>query len=402
VCSARIKIGFSMAKPRRVLGDLTNSIGQSAPVDSLQLLKTEQLLSICDDCAPQDSKGCLSVAPCKSAEPASPPMPLQRKKSATYPCERYGDLGGWIAACGGELMEFWAQSASKGGFRVPCVCQRFSASEPCVSETGFLCPPLVELPLPSCGSLAEPSEVGQREPLRSFDCLADEISDDSYYELACDALREIHKRCERHQISADSVLNKFAPEDRERTLLWLFQVCATVNVDDSVLHSSVLLLDRFLAMQTAPIPNERLQLVTVAIVSISLKFHGDPNDRSKAPKLQEFLVCLGHRQFSVSQIFAMEHEVLLGLQYSVSIPAALDFLDAYLLLYMEHGDMRASQIRCLSKFLLQLSLLDATLHYCHPPELLAAGAVYAALCCLQLEADYRSTLLERVASCYDR
>jgi hypothetical protein len=206
---------------------------------------------------------------------------------------------------------------------------------------------------------------------------------------------------ERHLPDAESVLKNFPAGEREKTLAWLFQVCATVNFQDSVLHLAVRLLDRYCAALAAPIPVERLQLVTVAILSISLKMNGSIDANSKPPKLQDLLVHLTQRRFTIQEIFREEHDVLLALRFEVPLATAADLLDTFLL---PHGLPDQSEIpspvRCLAQFLLQLSLLDAPLQYRYPHAVLAAGAVYVALWCTQRGSEQMLALLQDVATCF--
>jgi hypothetical protein len=220
-------------------------------------------------------------------------------------------------------------------------------------------------------------------------------------DLATSILRTCHTASERHIPTAGAILKNFRADERETTLLWLFQVCTTVNMQDSVMHSSALLLDRFCAKLPAPIPLEQLQLVTVAIISISLKFHGAVDENSKTPKLQDLLVHLGQHRWTIAQIFQAEHEVLRFLGFAVSSPSAIDFLETFLLPHGMLDESRVSPVRCLAQFLLQLSLLNAPLHYRYSHAVLAAGAVYAALWCSQMSSEYVAALLADVATCCD-
>jgi hypothetical protein len=144
---------------------------------------------------------------------------------------------------------------------------------------------------------------------------------------------------------------------------------------------------------------ERLQLVTVAIISISLKVNGAVDESAKPPKMQDLLLHLGQHRFTISQINVAEHDVLRFLEFSVSMPSAADFLDAFLLPHGSQEETRVSPVWCLAKFLLQLSLLDAPLHYRYSHAVLAAGAVYVALWCTQAGPEHTSALLADLSIC---
>lgn len=398
-----------MTHARRVLGDLTNSIGEAVQSSAKQqghASATHQTwVTKLDD------------AVCNNAvERTRSPWLKSSHVEAADRCGSCTDFGIEITLCAWELLDFWSRSA-QNGLRLQSTAYRFRTLDSIVSPNYFFSPPTLTQSLPALGAAwppfqrnaGRPSEVAQSGPPKSWSYFARAFDDkendtkddtDSFCKLAVSGLHESQNRSEWHGISASSILDKFQVEERERILLWLFQVCATVNVHDSILYTSVLLLDRFISKHSAPVPNEQLQLVIVGVLSISLKFHGDCYERSKPPKLKDFLTYLGHHQFTAPQIFAMEHEILRCLGYSVSMPTAADFLDVYMQPLTENSSTLFTQEWCLSKFLLQLSLLDASLHYRHSPAILAAGAMYAALWCLRQHED--EVLLEKVIRCFNQ
>lgn len=222
--------------------------------------------------------------------------------------------------------------------------------------------------------------------------------DGTLLDVLDDVLRTCHLESVRCFPDATEVLNHFPAAERETTLMWLFQVCAALNFQDAILHTAVILLDRFCASLPRPLPTDRLQLVTVAVLGISVKMIGAADDVSKPPKLKDLLLHLGQHHFTIQEIYEAEHEVLRILGWAVSMPTAVDLLDSFLL---PHGlsDEVLSPVRCLAKFLLQLSLVDASLHYRFSHAVLAAGAVYVALWCTQSGPDHVSALLHDVAAC---
>jgi hypothetical protein len=184
--------------------------------------------------------------------------------------------------------------------------------------------------------------------------------------------------------------------------MWLFQVCLNTNFQDTVLHTAVLLLDRYCAELPEPIALERLQLVTVAVLSISLKMNGAVEQSARPPKLQDLLIHLGQQRYTLQEIFRAEHDVLRKLSFTVAMPTAVDLLDAFLLPHgSSENSVMSSPVRCLATFLLQLSLLDAPLHYEYPHAILAAGAVYVALWCTRKGPEHVQALLDDVAVCFE-
>jgi len=177
-------------------------------------------------------------------------------------------------------------------------------------------------------------------------------------------------------------------------LSWLMQVCILRNISDPVLYTTVLIFDRYCAVSRQPLPLDRLHLTVLAILSLAMKVTGGADDTRNPTKLRELLSSLGHQQFSVEQIFAAELEVLTALDFEVSAPSSLDFLEALALPFMQTDHPKApSPVVCLAKFLLQLSLMDVHVLYRYPHAILAAGALYVALWCVQATQDKVADLL---------
>jgi len=218
-------------------------------------------------------------------------------------------------------------------------------------------------------------------------------------ELASSVMQASHEESERHMPSAERVLARLGSEERETILLWLVQVCSLRNIPDTVLYSAALLFDRYCAASEEPLPIGRLHLTVLAILSIAMKVTGGGDDVRKPYKLRELLGGLGQQMFSVEEIFKAEVEVLQALDFEVSAPSPLDFLDALALPFTQPSRPEASSpVVCLAKFLLQLSILDAPLQYRYPHAVLAAGAVYVALWCTQASPSRAVALLCDVAA----
>mmetsp|Transcript_19401 Transcript_19401/g.44132 ORF Transcript_19401/g.44132 Transcript_19401/m.44132 type:complete len:294 (-) Transcript_19401:44-925(-) len=195
-------------------------------------------------------------------------------------------------------------------------------------------------------------------------------------------MQTCHEESQRHLPVRDCILVGLGSQERDQILLWLLQVCDLRNLPDSVFYMAVVLFDRYCAVSEERIPTGQLHLKVLAILSISLKVTGGADDTRKPWKLRELLACLGQQQHSVEDIFREEVKLLRALSFEVSAPTALDFLDALVLPFTQPDRPEASSpVVILAKFLLQLSLLDASLHYRYPHTVLAAGAVYVALWC---------------------
>lgn len=438
---------LGVTQTRRVFGDLTNTAsrdslkhracGGNEPTQTSDCPVYASKFCILEDASYQETQG-VDCDDYKDSTDLILPQATTSSRGSSADiecgcsdaldiCGRDQGIAELVALCAADLCDLWMHSARSGGRRIPCLWQRFSAVGPPQLAAVFFSPPSSTPPLPSqvgkgrnvkrrgvksnhirgpcdtchvhSGSCDDLPTV--KKTLMDLACHdnAEQKADSCLQDLCHSMLRSSQEESKRSTPSASSILRNLRAEDRETTLLWLFQVCATVNIQDSVLYLSVLLLDRFCASLVVPIPLERLQLVTVAIISISLKVNGAVDESAKSPKMQNLLLHLGQHQFTMPQINSAEHEVLRRLDFSVTMPSAVDFLDTFLLPHCSLEGMRVSPVLCLAKFCLQLSLLDAPLHYRYPHSVLAAGAMHVALWCTQTDPEHTSALLEDAATC---
>lgn len=344
-----------------------------------------------------------------------------------------------VANCAAELLDLWEFSARTDAesHRIGCMLQKFGALGPQhlnFLRAAFYHPPQMSPPAhvgvwpqPKRSHGAEQSGFDQAEGKRPL-CQDDlptvkttlerlrSLSGD-FVEYAADAalgdlvhkiMRSCHLQSERCIPDAKAVLKNLPAKEREQALQWLFQVAAGVNFQDSVLHLSVLLLDRYVATLSHPVPLEHLQLVIVAVLSIALKMNGAVDPNSRPPRLQDVLVHIVQNRFSIHQIFSTEHDVLRALGFAVSQPTAADLLDTFLIPHKpahqpaSQQSPMSSPVQCMAQFLLQLSLLDAPLHYRYSQSVLAAGALYVALWCTQHGQKHVLALLDDVAACFNK
>eukprot|EP00913_Durusdinium_trenchii_P025884 g24290.t1 len=163
----------------------------------------------------------------------------------------------------------------------------------------------------------------------------------------------------------------FGRNERQRSLLWLSQVCTLHALDDCVFHDSVMLLDRY---------DELCRFM--ALFGIARKVQGAAGGGSNyAPGY--LTRNLGPEKFA--RVLAAELEVLKALDFQTAWAGhtALDFLESFVYSLERNGgppDMRPSNspLKCVATFLLQLALGDAHLLHRYPYAILSAGAVYDA------------------------
>lgn len=226
----------------------------------------------------------------------------------------------------------------------------------------------------------------------------DEQIDAVLADLVDSLLQASHAESQRHLPASEDLVARLGNNQRESILEWLVQACDIMRLNDGVLYSTVLTLDRYCAAAREPLPMERMQKVLMAVICTVLKTC-TVSDEVCMP-LRDLLLHLCRRQVNFEEILAMEHRVLQTLQFSgLSAPTPLDFLDAFCTPLLGCGETIESNVpRCLANFLIQLSLFNAGLHYRQPHAVLAAAGVYVALCGLRVPHVVHQALLHDVAA----
>lgn len=191
--------------------------------------------------------------------------------------------------------------------------------------------------------------------------------------------------------------------EREAVLHWLVQACDIMNFHENILYTTVLILDRYCVADGVMLSMDRIQNILMAALCTVIKVcavqdelgFDDPHDRS----LREILAHLCHGQVSFTDILHAEYEVLKALDFKVSTPSALDFLDILSTpLSSPSESLDACVPRSLADFLLQLSLFNISIHYQYPHAILAAAALHVALVTLGASPELIQSLMAGVAS----
>merc|ERR1719482_329896 len=245
--------------------------------------------------------------------------------------------------------------------------------------------------------LAPPPEKNCPSMLSRFfatlrDCPSPEArTDATLADVVDSALRSQHQVSQRHKPSAQLLTEGFAPASRQEMLVWLLQAFDVMHFSDNLLFDTSLLLDRYYASQ--PPPEEGVggaQRKLLAAVCTALKT-GSPVEQLQCP-LRQVVTHLGRDQVPFDAVLVAELAMLRQLRFQVATPTAKDFLEA---LTTRLGcDRIAKSCSSLADFLLQLTLMDAALHYRHPHAILAASALTLALYTTRAQASTFAALLE--------
>lgn len=228
-----------------------------------------------------------------------------------------------------------------------------------------------------------------------IDCPSPEArTDATLADVVDSALRSLHQVSQRHKPSAQLLSEGFAPASRQEMLVWLVQAFDVMHFSDNLLFDTALLLDRYYASQ--PPPEDGVggaQRKLLAAVCTSLKT-GAPVEPMQLP-LRQVVTHLGRDQVPFDAVLVAELAMLRQLKFRVATPTAKDFLEA--LTTRLSPDMVATASNSLADFLLQLTLMDAALHYRHPHAILAASALVLALYTTRAPASSYAVVLEDLA-----
>ena len=126
---------------------------------------------------------------------------------------------------------------------------------------------------------------------------------------------------------------------------WIIALHWKCKLDPETLYLSVSILDRY--MSVAPVAKTQLQLLGVTVVLIASKY-----EDIYPPEIKDLLLAT-ENAFTRRELLDMEVKVLNALEFKLTTPSALRFLERFILETSQTG-----QGRHLSEYLLELSLVD--------------------------------------------
>jgi len=228
----------------------------------------------------------------------------------------------------------------------------------------------------TCKSLSSPE-------VRTDACLA---------EVVDSALRAQHLVSEKYRPSSEALLQGLPPLHRQETLLWLLQAFDVMQFNDSLLFDAALVLDRYYATCPHEDGPGAAQRSLLAAVCTALKT-GSPIDLQLP--LKQLIMHLGRDQVPFEEVLSAELLMLRRLKFHVGTATARDFLEGFWERMSSEGVNPAC--RNLAEFLLQLTIMDAPLHYRFPHAILAASCLILALQSTRAPQSAYAGLLEDVA-----
>lgn len=151
---------------------------------------------------------------------------------------------------------------------------------------------------------------------------------------------------------------------------WLVEVAEEYKLLPQTLYLTVNYIDRFLSVMS--VRREKLQLVGTACMLIASKF-----EEIYPPEVSEF-VYITDDTYPAKQVLKMESLVLKTLNFDVSVPTILNFLERFLKA-VECTDSDRPKVEALAKYLCELTLVDGEAFLKYFPSTIAATSVVLAL-----------------------
>jgi hypothetical protein len=158
--------------------------------------------------------------------------------------------------------------------------------------------------------------------------------------------------------------NQLDINEKMRAILvdWMTEVHLKFKLNPETLFLTVNLLDRYL--EKSIVTRNKLQLVGVACMLIASKY-----EEIYAPEVKDF-VYIADKAFSKEEILLMERDILRELDFGLTAPSILRFLERYA--HIAQIDTRQF---LLGRYLIELTLTEyKMLRY--TPSLIAASVVY--------------------------
>ncbi|KAM7259922.1 hypothetical protein ACFE04_015663 [Oxalis oulophora] len=159
---------------------------------------------------------------------------------------------------------------------------------------------------------------------------------------------------------------------------WLVDVHRKFELAPETLYLTINIMDRFLSVKT--VPRKELQLLGISATLIASKY-----EEIWAPEVND-LVCISDRAYSHQQILIMEKTILGRLEWNLTVPTHYVFLVRFI-----KAAIADKELATMTFYLAELGVMHyETVKFC--PSMVAASAVYAACCTLNVSPAWTETL----------
>ncbi|KAH7541986.1 hypothetical protein FEM48_Zijuj02G0025400 [Ziziphus jujuba var. spinosa] len=197
-----------------------------------------------------------------------------------------------------------------------------------------------------------------------------------------DELYEFYKLSEEENQVKDYMASQSDINSKMRSILvdWLIEVHHKFELNPETLYLTINIVDRFLSMKV--VPRRELQLVGISSMLLASKY-----EEIWSPEVNDF-VCISDNAYAKEQILAMEKAILGKLEWFLTVPTPYVFLVRYAKASLPFDEQMENMVF----FLAELGLMNYTTITNYSPSILAASAVYAARCTLEISPFWTETL----------
>ncbi|KAI4374744.1 hypothetical protein MLD38_012704 [Melastoma candidum] len=344
------KIGAAQGKNRRVLGDIGNLVPAQLPVEG----KPSQQIS-----RPITRSFCAQLL--ENAQAAA--VAENNKKLACV------NLNGGDKAVGAEkrAKEKTKELADKD------LENKKKADKSARRKVPTLTSVLPARSKAACGLSRRPEGIVDIDVADAGDELAVSVYVEDLYLFYKEAENECRLR--------DYMLSQPEINEKMRAILvdWLIEIHHKFELMPETLYLTINIIDRFLSAEV--VPRKELQLLGMGAMFTASKY-----EEIWAPEVNDF-ACIADRAYTNTQVLVMEKTILGKLEWYLTVPTHYVFLARFI-----KASLRDDKLKHMVHFLAELGLMNYAVTIRNSPSMVAASAVYAARCSLNVAPLWNKTL----------
>ncbi|KAL1548773.1 G2/mitotic-specific cyclin-2 [Salvia divinorum] len=196
-----------------------------------------------------------------------------------------------------------------------------------------------------------------------------------------DEIYQFYKSAEHEGRARDYMDSQPEINAKMRAILvdWLVQVHNKFELSQETLYLTINLVDRYLASKSTA--RKELQLVGLGAMLIASKY-----EEIWAPEVNE-LVFISDKTYSSAHILCMEKMILGQLEWSLTVPTPYVFLVRFI-----KASMSDAKVENMVYMLAEVAMMNYSTAMRYSPSMIAASAVYAARCSLNMVPAWNETL----------
>ncbi|KAI4341220.1 hypothetical protein MLD38_025970 [Melastoma candidum] len=190
-----------------------------------------------------------------------------------------------------------------------------------------------------------------------------------------------YKEAENECRPRDYMLSQPEINEKMRAILvdWLVDIHNKFELMPETLYLAINIMDRFLSAEA--VPRKELQLLGMGAMFTASKY-----EEIWAPEVNDF-TCIADRAYTNAQVLVMEKTILRKLEWYLTVPTHYVFLSRFI-----KASLGDDKLKHMVHFLAELGLMNYGVTIRNSPSMVAASAVYAARCSLNVTPQWNRTL----------